>query len=390
MLAKLNFALLLLVNARKKHMGVFFISTLLVFIVTSVLFISSSIQKDIGTTLEGEADITIQRLKAGERVDIPSSWIDELLEIQGIATLQGRVYGRHFYEPKERYFFIVGVDLYDKQVVKKLQKLIDSLDISTFLAKKNMIIGSGVKQFFDEYHFFNSYTFRPPDRSKEKVYIYDVLPKESDIVSSDMILMDINEARKILGMKKDSFSDIILNVKNSSEKEKVYEKLILSHFDTRIISKEDIQKHYKNIFNYKGGLFLSLYLVVMMSFLLLLYQRYTMVSRDDTQEIAILRSLGWRIDEVIWLKLGENSIIAIFAYLLGVIFAYIYVFFLDAPLLQNIFLGSDNLPMQMHFYPEFMLSDLVLLFTFFVLPFLLAIIIPLWRLSIEDIGERLR
>jgi len=390
MLDKLHFSLLLLLSYRQKHSGIFLLSTLLVFILASTLFISSSIQKELDSTLEAQADITLQRFQAGHPIDTPKEWIDSYLQIEGISHVQGRVYGEHYYEPKEQHFLIIGIDFYDAQISKDMQKLVKNLDIEKFLSRKNMIIGSGVKEFFDRFHYFDSYTFRPPDRSKEKLYIYDTLPKESNLFSSDVILMSEENARKILGVDEGYVTDIILDIQNESERKKIYEKLILSHFDTRIITKEDIKRHYKNLFNYKGGFFLTLYIVVILSFLLILYQRYTMVQNEDKKEVAILRSIGWRIDAVIYLKLFENAIIAIFAYMLGIIFAYVYVYLLNAPILQAIFLGDANLKTDVHFLPTINISDLFLLFALFVIPFLLSIIIPLWRLSIEEISETLR
>ena len=390
MLNKFHFLLLLLINYRKKHIAIFFLSTMLVAILASVLFISSSLQKDINITLEQQADFTVQHFRAGHLLDTPSSWIDEYLNIAGVANVEGRIYGMHYYEPKEQYFMIIGVDFYDKQIVKGMQELIENLDVEKFLAKKNMIIGAGVKDFFDKYSYTKYYTFRPPDRSKEKVYIYDEFPKESTILTNDMIIMDKPLARKILGIKDGFVTDIILKITNQNEYQKIYEKLIVSHFDTRIITKKDIAKHYKKLFNYKGGIFMVLYIVAIVTFLLILYQRYSMVQNSDVKEINILRSVGWQVNEIISFKLLENFIVAFVAYIVGVIFAYIYVFFLGAPVLRNIFLGSANLQIHPSFIAVVPTSELIILFGIFVLPFLLAIVIPVWRLCVRDMSEVLR
>jgi ABC-type lipoprotein release transport system permease subunit len=253
-----------------------------------------------------------------------------------------------------------------------------------------MIIGEGVKEFLDDLHYFKYYTFRPPDKSKEKVYIYNKFPHATSLLTNDMVIMDIALARKILGIPQGYFSDIILKVPNKKEHQMVYEKLFLTHFDMRIITKEDIAKHFKKLFNTKGGVFLILYIVVLVSFLLLLYQRYSMVGSGEKKEIALLRSVGWRIEQVLWLKVVENGIIALSAFLLGVIFAYVYVFFADAPLLRDIFLGTNNFSAHLSLYPVIHLGDIALLFAFFVIPFLVAVVVPLWRLSITDISEVLR
>jgi ABC-type lipoprotein release transport system permease subunit len=390
MLPRLHFILTLLVGYRKKHLAVFVMSIAIVFLLSSVVFISSSLHESTFTTLAQQADITVQKQKGGRLEDVPQAWLDQFLNIKGVTEAQGRVYGMHFYEPKEHYFFIVGVDFYDKQIVQSLQTLVDTLDVEEFLSKKQMIIGAGVKAFLDDLHYFKYYTFRPPDRSKQKVYIYNHFKHESDILTNDMVIMDISLARKILGIQEGYFSDIILKVPNKKEREMVYEKLIISHFDTRIITKKDIAKHYKKLFNYKGGVFMVLYIFAIVTFLLLLYQRYSMVESLDLKEIVILRSTGWSIEQIISFKLVENFIVVFSAYLMGIVLAYIYVFFLDAPLLRDIFLGSANLSIHPEFIPYIKSLDLLILFGIFVLPFLLVVVVPVWKLCVKDMSEMIR
>ncbi len=377
----INFLFLLLFTYRKKHIAIFIISTLLIAVIASVLFISSSIQKDIDATLKNQADFTIQRYRAGKVLNTPEIWIDEFIDIHGVTNVQGRIYGMHYYDPLEAYFMIVGVDFFDKQVVKTVEKLVENLDIEKFLQRDSMIMGSGVKELFDSYEYRDSYSFRPPDRSIKKVYFYDTLPQYSDIVSSDIIIMDIDLAREILGVEDGKVTDIILQVPNPLELETIHTKLIVSHFDARIIQKDNIKKYYINLFNYKGGVFLTLYTIVLLTFLLILYQRYSMISNIDAKEIAILRSVGWKINSVIWLKLSENFIVALWAYFSGIIIAYLYVFILDAPLLKNIFLGYSNLSNKTSFSPFIDTEALWILFLLFVVPFIIAIIIPIWRVS---------
>jgi len=390
MLNKLNFLLILLVTQRKKHFAIFVLSTLLIALLSSVIFLSSSIKKDVYTTLEHQADFTLQRYIAGRVLNTPEAWIDEFMQLEGVENASGRIYGMHYYEPAEQYFMIVGLDFYDTQVIQGMKKLVNGIDIDEFLKRKNMIIGSDVKKFFDEYHYFDYYIFRPPDRSIEKLFIYDKFQTQSDIVSSDMIIMDMANARRILGVQEGYVSDIVLETPNKEELETIQLKLKVSHFDMRIIQKSDIKKYYENLYNYKGGVFLALYSIVLITFGLILFQRYSMISSVDAKEVAILRLSGWKIKEVLCFKLMENFIVILSAYFSGIFIAYFYVYFLDAPLLKSIFLGYSNLANSTTFSPSFSLSDLVLIFLIFVLPFLLAILIPLWKVSIQEPTEVIR
>lgn len=390
MLTKLHFALVLLLRYKKKHIALFALLVILVSVISSVFFISSSLQKDIEQTLALQADITIQHFRAGRVEDTPESWIDDALEIEGVSNAVGRVYGMHFYEPLEEYFMVYGVDFYDNQVVTALQNLVDRLDIEQFLARKNMIIGVDVKRFFDEFAYNRYYIFRPPDRGIEKVYIYGVLDKESSVLGGDIVLVSKTEAKKILGTREGYVTDIVMSVANPKELNTIVNKLKMTHFDMRIITKEDIKRYYKNLFNYKGGIFLSLYIVSLLSFMLILYQRYSLTKSVELKEVAILRLSGWRVDEVIWLKLFENFVVVVSAFMSGVMIAFLYVYSFGGGVLVAIFLGSENLHRDVALSPDIDFSSLFGLFLLFTLPYLATVAIPLWKESVGDAMEILR
>jgi len=386
----INFLALLLFKYRAKHFWILFISSLLVAILSSFLFVSSSIKKDVDLTLSSQSDFIVQKYRAGKVEDTPLEWVDEFNEINGVESATPRVYGMHFYEPSESYFMIVGIDFFDKSTLKSLQKVFDNLDVADFLSKDNMIIGSGVQELFDYYEYKGNYNFRPPDRSIKKVFIYDEFPKQTQIITNDMVVMDIHLAREILGLSENQVTDIAIEVANPLELQTVKTKLVVSHFNMRIISKEDISKLYENLFNYKGGVFLALYILSLITFLLILYQRYTTVIYSDAKEIAILRMTGFKISDVIYLKLAENFIIAVSSYMLGVIMAYIYVYIFNAPLIKEIFLGFNNLKNSVVFAPTIDVSMLVLIFLIFVIPFMLVVLVPVWRIAISESYEVMR
>jgi len=386
----LNFVLLQLYTNKTKHFSIFIISTILIMVLSSFLFITNSISKDMKTIVDNQADFILQRIIAGKVVDTPQDWVDEIISINGVTQASQRVYGKHFYEPAEHYFTIVGIDLYDKQIVSNLKKFMNNIDIDKFLSKQNMLIGSGVKKFLDEYSYFDYYNFRPPNKSFQKVFIYDILPNQSDIVSSDMIIMDINLAKTILGIDEDYSTDILFNVPNINERETVLNKIKAKHFDIRIIPKEDLLRGYDGFLNYRSSLFMILYLIVILTFILIIYQRYSYINSVDKKEIGILRSLGWSINRVIRLKIVENLIIFISSYILGVNLAYIFVFIFDAPILSSVFLGFTNLSNSTQFIPAVGFASLVLIFLFFIVPIIAAILIPVWKISITEPTEAMK
>jgi ABC-type lipoprotein release transport system permease subunit len=388
--AFLNFVSLLLFKNRSKHLAIFLLSTLLIFLLSSSLFIVSSLKHTLYDSLAGESDFIIQKVVAGKAVNTPLSWQDALKDIKGISAIGSRLYGRYLLPDEGKYFTIVGVDFFDEQVTKRVQKLSQALDIKSFLSRDQMIVGAGVASYLKSHYYEDYFNFITPKGEEKRLFYTQIFPPETSLLSNDTIIMPIALAREILGVEEDKVTDIILNVANEAERENIAFKLRSLHFDARVVSKDDIKSAYDKYYNYKSGLFLLLFILTLSTFMLILYQRYAMVGSSDKREIAILRMMGWSIKDVLKLKLYETLFIGLFSFLLGVILAYIFVFFLNAPLLRDIFIGFGNLDYHPQLQPVIDSGLLSSLFLFFITPFILSVIIPVWRIAIIDPYEGMK
>jgi ABC-type lipoprotein release transport system permease subunit len=165
------------------------------------------------------------------------------------------------------------------------------------------------------------------------------------------------------------------------------DKVSTLHYDLRVVNKNDVQKSYENLYNYKGGLFLVLYLIVLSTFSLILYQRYSLVYSTERRHIGLLRALGWSINHVLKLKFMETLVVLLVSYIIGVFIAYVYVFIAGAPLLKEVFLGGQNLYNTLIFVPVVDFSVLSSIFLLYALPFIASVLIPVWRVSVTDPKE---
>ena len=385
-----NFLFLLLFTHKSKHLAIFFISILIVFLSSSILFISNTLKKEIFTTLENQSDFVIQKINSGKSQYTPISWIEDFKEISGVKNIQQRVYGQYYFMPEDAYFTIVGIDLFEEGSSKNIKELLKVLNISEFLQSDSMIIGNGIKKLFDKYRYTDSYDFKLFNNDLKEIKIFKDLPQKANLVANDLIIMDINLAKEILNIKEDEATDIVLNVPNNLEQANVKDQLILKHSNTRILQKENLKKEYENMFNYKGGIFLILFIVVILTFTLILYQRYSMISLGDKKEIGILKAVGWSIKDILKLKIMENFIVAFMAFIIGIILSYIFVFILNAPILKNIFIGSQNLQNDFIFNANIQIDSLITLFLFFMIPFLSAVLIPVWKVAIIDSTQSMK
>ncbi len=385
--AFLHFLTLLLFKQKGKHIGAVLISVIIIFLLSSVLFISSSLQNTLLGTLEDQADFTLSRVQAGKSINTPVGWVDQILEINGISKVAPRVYGRYFFAPREESFLVVGVDFFDEQSSKELQSLVKGLDLKSFLSTDSMLVGEGVKTFLSEHYYKEHFSFKTPDGRFKKVKVHQTLSSQTNLIANDMIIMPIELAREIFGLGEDEVTDITFNVPNDAEWDNIIGKLHLLFYDVRVVEKREIRKAYENLYNYKGGLFLILYLVAMVTFMLILYQRYSMVYSTERKEIGILRAVGWSIKDILKLKFYETVVVVLVSFVLGVVLAYLYVFIWDAPLLSQIFLGGANLPNHVEFVPVLEFGLLGSIFLFYAIPFLAAVLIPAWKIAVTPPKE---
>lgn len=379
----INLIFLLLHKQKTKYISIFILATLTIFLLSTVIFIKSSLQNEILKTLESHNDFIIQKEFGGRIFDIENQLEDRLKNIYGVKNITKRVYGRYKFLSEDIYFTIIGVDF------SNLNKELKNLGLQN-ISKDEMIVGFEVDNLLKKYKYTNYYDFFLPNKEIKKVKIAKVLEKESNIISSDIIILDINLARDILGINRDFSTNIAFDVPNELERANIKQKLQRLDLDLNIIQKEDILKKYETIFNYKGGVFLILYLVVLFAFIMILYQRYSQVSINERKQIAIFKAIGYSVRDIIKIKMSENFVIAFVSYLIGVLLAYFFVFILNAPILKNIFIDFSNIKNDFIIYPYIEFSTFVTLFLFFMVLFLSSVLIPVWKISAINPYESLR
>ena len=67
--------------------------------------------------------------------------------------------------------------------------------------------------------------------------------------------------------------------------------------------------------------------------------------------------------------------------------AYGFVFILGAPLLREIFLGGANLSNTVQLVPVLDFGVLSTIFLIYAVPFVAAVLIPVWRIAVTDPKE---
>ena len=381
-----EYAINSLLRQKYKTIFIMIIFTILTFLLTSVFFITNSMKYELDATLEALPKIIVQQTQAGRVVNIQTQKVDKILNIDGVSDAIARVWGFYKFQKDGVYFTLVGIDPYEEQYKNSLKDVASRFDID----KPSMIVGSGVKKVLDENYYKKYYNFLTPDGVMKKIYISGVFHNDTKLESNDMIVMSKENLREIFGISDDMATDIVVSVPNPKEVNMVSLKLKNMFPNSKITTQDDMKISYENIFNYKSGVFLALFIISIFTFFIIIYDKMSGMSSEEKREIGILKALGWRIDDVLKEKFYEASIISFISYLLGVIFAITYVYLFKAPILKDIFLGYSSFKPAFDLVFVFDIETLALVFFLSVPIYLSATIFPAWRVATIDADEVMR
>jgi len=382
----LEYALRLLTREFSKSLSIFIILTLMVSLLASMLFITNSMKYELNSTLDGLSDIIVQKQKAGMPTTMDESIVAEILEIPGVKSAHGRVWGYYYFSTAGVYFTLMGIDEFEQQSREILRDIVDTQS----LKDSSMVVGEGVFETLRKHYYHEYFNFILENAETKRVSIVATFSSASRLESNDIMVMSKDDVREIFGFRADEVSDIAIDVTNKTEVATIALKLTQNYPNHTIITKDDMKVSYENIFNYKSGLFLGLFIVTFFTFFVILYDRLTGMSSVQKREIGILRALGWRVKDILTSKLYESLLLSLFAYVLGVLLAVAFVYIFGAPLLRDVFLGHQGMKPPFELLFVFDVELLFLLFFLSVVPYVAATIIPSWRVATLDADEVMR
>ncbi|WP_373005008.1 ABC transporter permease [Sulfurimonas sp.] len=394
MRSKINFYLIeYAINAifRQKYKSFFIttVLTLLIFLLTTVFFITNSIKYELDSTVDALPEIVVQKIKAGRHYDIDVDIQEEILEITGVVDAVARVWGYYYFENAGVNFSVVGVNEFEAQYKNSLANVVKNGDLGDS-ENSFMVVGSGVKKTMHDNYYKEYFNFIKPDGTLKKVDVVGVFDGDTQLESNDMIVMSKENVREIFDIYETKATDIVVKVSNPDEVATIAAKIKLIFPDSRIITKNDLKISYQNIFDYKSGIFLALFIISLFTFFIIIYDKASGLSSEEKREIGILKAIGWKIDDVLKEKFYEGFIVSFVAYMAGVILAFAFVYIFQAPLLQNIFTGYSQLKTSFELPFIFDVQTLFLVFFLSVPVYIAATIIPSWKTATLDADEVIR
>jgi ABC-type lipoprotein release transport system permease subunit len=366
----IDFALSSLLRRRGKNLSLLIVYSLIVFILASIFFFTSSIKKEAALVLQGSPEIVVQRIVAGRHDLMPESHMSAMKRIPGVRGVKGRLWG-YYYEPATgANYTLVATD--------------------GFRGKQGTLaIGRGVSRTLGAAQG-DIIPLKASDGSYISFEVTGILSAESELVSSDLIEMGEEDFRSLFGIGSGFFTDISLEVRNRNETVTVADKIRRLLPDTRPILRDEVLRTYVAVFDWRGGLLLFVLAGAVLAFAILAWDKATSLSSEERREIGILKAVGWDTSEVIAMKSWEGTAISVTSFLLGVICAYVHVFFASYVFFEPVLKGWSVLYPHFRLVPHIDPYQIGALFFLTVAPYTAATIIPSWKAAIVDPDEVMR
>jgi len=374
----LDFSLTSLWRRKLKNLGIMLVFALVIFLLGSFQMLTGALTNSAHAVLENTPEITIQKMSAGRQEAIPLSYTEKLKSIYGIRTVIPRVWGYYFDESNLANFTVLALEHDSMPYATNLNLTLAQGHFPKKTEPGTAVIGRSV---YDILRLDNRRTFSlfRPDLSLKAFTVTGVFSQQTDLLSNDLIVMGLYDARDLFNIPTTMASDLCVYVTNPTEIETIAKKIARLLPDTRVLTKLQIQKTYQVVFSWRSGLASICLLTALAAFAILAWDKASGLSPEEKREIGILKILGWETGDILAVRFWESTLVSALAFIIGCTGAYIHVAFFDATLLKKVMVGWSVIHPTFRLLPSVTLADLLLIFTFSVLPYLGATVIPAWR-----------
>jgi ABC-type lipoprotein release transport system permease subunit len=376
----LDFSLSSLWRRKLKNLGIMLVFALVIFLLGSFQMLTGALSNSADAVLENTPEITIQKMSAGRQEAIPLAYKDKLSSIYGIRAIIPRIWGYYFDESNLANFTVLALESGAMPSGDKLNLTLSHGHFPKITEPGTAVIGRSVYGILGlgKRRIFSLFK---PDLSLKSFETVGVFNRETDLLTNDLIVMSIADARDLFVIPESMVTDLCIYVANPTEIETIAKKIAALLPDTRVLTKSQIQKTYQVVFSWRSGFASICLLTALVAFAILAWDKASGLSPEEKREIGILKILGWETADILAVRFWESTLVSTFAFVIGCTAAYIHVAFFDASLLKPVMVGWSVIHPPFKLLPSITVADLMLIFSFSVMPYLGATVIPAWRCS---------
>ncbi|ORJ62387.1 ABC transporter permease [Geothermobacter hydrogeniphilus] len=377
----LEYALSALWRRKGKTSAILVVYVLTVAALASVLFLTQSLRTEAELLLKDAPELVVQRLAAGRHALIPEDYAAVIAAIPGVGKVQPRIWGYYYDALTKANYTLIGVRSKQGPMPLLAGRLPTGAD--------ECAVGQGVAEMRDV-EVGDDLILIDGDNLGVSLEVVGVFAAESRLLTNDLIVLEDEALRQFFRLPEGEATDLAVQVHNPREVNTVARKVVRLKADARPITRSEILRTYDAVFNWRSGMLLSIFIAALSAFAILAWDKATGISAEEKHEIGVLKAIGWDTGDVLLLKFWEGLALSLTAVLLGLLAAWVHVFWFGAPLLAMVVKGWSVLFPAFDLVPRVELQQLLALILLTVAPYVVATVIPSWKAAITDPDTVLR
>jgi len=353
----------------------------------SALSILEGVKAQSRISVEEGADIYVTMDMYGRSGVIPYGVAGEIEKVEGVVKAVPRVISRIYIDNRLAVLLGLPVDEIPRAVnfINGSVPGTDEIVLGNGLSEKlrsgigdDLSIGLRIFAVVDGVPYIQKKVYR----------ISGIFDSGSGIWTSDLILMDIDEAIETFEMA-DFVTDVAVYVRPGYSVS-VVEGIQKMNSFFRIQTKDIARTYVARGFNIKGGIFMLLYTVAFAIAILALLVVSGAGLSERKREIGILKATGWQTSEVLEMVFFENIIISLIGASVALVLSFIWVRFLNGFFIAQIFIAEIGAFPPFDVPARFMPQPFMLSFLFALVLTMTGSIYTTWRASTVSPAEALR
>ena len=343
------------------------------FLLTSALLLGQALVRETEDLFRHGPDIIVQQRAGGRQEPISLNLSHQLVRLPGIQSVTPRVWGSYRDPLSGSLMTLWGADDYPAAVAS-LQP--DGIPIGS--AAISCVVGDGVAPS----RHLEPGDLLPVLGAQEQLSVLritGVFSPETQLLTRDLVLLHSADVRRIFDLPAHTATDLSLTVTETATRGHVARE-IRQHFPTLLpIPQETVRSLYRTLFSGGSWFVLPAWILYGATLVLLCWNRATCLPDDDPSVADLCRAMGWTRPDILALKLLEGLVVALPAYLTGLLAALLT--FPAAPWLE--LLGAlsrtPDLAFDLHLVPQLTPDSWLLPLLLTLFPYSAAGLLPAWR-----------
>lgn len=349
--------------------------TLTIAIVGTLLLFPRAVQDTLNTLLKASPSIVLRRFDAAGFCPLPAQASVRAAEtVVGVVSVRPRIWGL---VNGPGLLTIVGV-----QKEGMPEALADQL--TRLPERGEVIIGFGVAAGQ------SAGTLQLEGLISQNYQIIDRLPEKTSLFTHDLVLMDPEDARQLIGLPKGYASDLAIDVFHESEQDAILSDLAAAFsWPVRCVTRRQSQGISAGRLNRSRTLVVITVIPAVLA-LCLLVAVNTRKSMGRQSDLGIMKATGWTTGDIIRFQLYRELFVCLPSAAVGICLSFVLVYGPGAGWVADFFFGWKTIPPSLYLETTGAATVLLEVAALMLVPVITSAFLPALKGATSDVHDMIK